>query len=151
MIQSTHFPTEHDFGPWGGNLDAQSAWSHFGGLTLDQARERFRENPLYYQEDFMFMGGGAFAFYFPVIDDYLRGAPENNEGDDRQAWILAQAIKHQFSGDNLQHVQCLVPRVVALADFVRENIARLGSDAVECHQIARVWTEVVDQVESLGE
>lgn len=25
-----------------------------------------------YQEDFMFMGGKAFAFYFPVVEKYLR-------------------------------------------------------------------------------
>jgi hypothetical protein len=63
-------PTERDFDPWHGNLDAQCAWRHFGGLTLDQAHARFRENPLGYQEDFMFMGPVAFAFYFPVIEDY---------------------------------------------------------------------------------
>lgn len=61
-------PTEKDFDPIGGSLDAQSAWKHFGGLTLEEVNRKFRENPFYYEEAFMWMGGKAFDFYFPVID-----------------------------------------------------------------------------------
>ncbi|MBL8820867.1 MAG: hypothetical protein JNL96_20010 [Planctomycetaceae bacterium] len=69
-------PTEADFDPYGGDLDAQCAWRNFGGLTLDEATNKFRERPEIYQEDFMFMGGKAFAFYFPVVEAYLRNFPE---------------------------------------------------------------------------
>ena len=29
-------PTENDFDPCGGNLDAKWAWKNFGGLTIEQ-------------------------------------------------------------------------------------------------------------------
>ena len=65
-------PSEGDFDPYHGCLDAQCAWRNFGGLDLDSAYRKFCENPSYYQEDFMFMGPAAFTFYFPVVDRYLR-------------------------------------------------------------------------------
>lgn len=42
--------TERGFDPWNGTLDAQIAWRDVGGLPLDEANAKFRENPLYYQE-----------------------------------------------------------------------------------------------------
>ena len=63
---------ESDFDPVGGDLDAQYAWKNFGELTLKQAYDLFLTNPIHYQEDFMFMGGTAFDYYFPVIDRYIR-------------------------------------------------------------------------------
>ncbi|MEM7232007.1 MAG: hypothetical protein AAF517_07535, partial [Planctomycetota bacterium] len=65
-------PTQADFDPWDGDLDAGHAWKEFGGLSVDEALAKFLENPGYHQESFMFMGGVAFAFYFPVVDRYLR-------------------------------------------------------------------------------
>ncbi|MEM7010678.1 MAG: hypothetical protein AAF585_04260 [Verrucomicrobiota bacterium] len=61
-------PTENDFDPFGGDLDAQCAWKHFGELSLNQAYDIFVSAPNIYQEDFMFMGAVAFDYYFPVID-----------------------------------------------------------------------------------
>lgn len=49
-------PSQVDFYPFGGCLDAQSAWRNFGGLTLEQGHVRFCSAPEVYQEDFMFMG-----------------------------------------------------------------------------------------------
>jgi hypothetical protein len=59
----TKLPTETDFDPYQGDLDAQCAWKNFGGLTLGEAFVKFEESPETYQEDFMFMGGKAFARY----------------------------------------------------------------------------------------
>ncbi|MEM9646820.1 MAG: hypothetical protein AAF989_17650, partial [Planctomycetota bacterium] len=80
----SQLPSEHDFDPHQGDLDAQYAWKHFGALTLEEAFRRFRENPEIYQEDFMHMGGRAFAFYFPVLDCFLRETvvlPDDQLGD----------------------------------------------------------------------
>lgn len=41
-------------------------------MSVDEAYKKFIGHPLSYQEDFTLMGGQAFAFYFPVIDQYLR-------------------------------------------------------------------------------
>ncbi|HBE72079.1 MAG TPA: hypothetical protein DDW52_28410 [Planctomycetaceae bacterium] len=92
-------PSQTDFDPTGCDLDGQCAWSHFGGETLDQAFSRFNECPENYQEDFMFMGTVAFRFYFPVIDRFLRQTIEIPVAKrlDRQSWILAQCLAHQFT------------------------------------------------------
>jgi hypothetical protein len=43
-------------------------------LSLPQAYAWFCENPLRYEEDFLFMGGNAFAFLFPVSPRFLTRA-----------------------------------------------------------------------------
>jgi hypothetical protein len=139
-------PTERDFDPWNGNLDAQSAWKNFGGLTLDEAHIRFRENPIYFQEDFMFMGGKAFAYYFPVIESWLQDVPDADSCDDNQASILAHCLKMQFEGDNLTHVRHLAPRILHLAAFVLKNIRRFGADDRERQRVADAWTELTGHI-----
>ena len=94
----------------------------------------------------MFMGGRAFAYYFPVIEDYLRTAPDVDVDDDHEAWILAHCIATQFDGDNLAHVRHLTARVIDLADFVRANIRRFGADDNERQRVANAWAELVHQV-----
>ena len=140
-------PDERDFDPHGGFLDAQWAWKNFGGLTIEAAHLKFRENPLNYQEDFMFMGGKAFVYYYPVIDSYLRDTPEDNDGDDRESWILAHCIKAQFDVDTLADVRRLAPRVLELADFVRTHIQRFGSALNEQNHIATAWDELVRHID----
>ncbi len=140
-------PTEADFDPVGCDLDAQSAWQHFGGLTLEAAKVRFRENPMYYQEDFMFMGGKAFAYYFPVIEEFLLGAPDVEDDEDHESWILAHCIKAQFDWNTAEHVRHLTTRIVELANFVRNNIRRFGVDDNERQRVAEAWTELVAHVQ----
>jgi hypothetical protein len=125
---TTLLPTKADFNPWGPYaLDAERAWRNFGGLTLAETHSKFSENPCYYQEDFMFMGGKAFAFYFSVIEDHLRqGTEVASEGDDREAWILAKGIRSQFDRDTAHHVAPLADRIIALSQFIRGNIASFG-------------------------
>jgi hypothetical protein len=143
-------PTEGDFDPYGGDLDAQCAWRNFGGLTLDEATNKFRERPEIYQEDFMFMGGRAFAFYFPVIESYLRDVQdENDDGDDHESWILARCIKNQFDAKTALHVLHLSHRVMALSQYIRQNIVRYGYDADEQRQIADAWVELENHVETM--
>src|SRR5436189_5968418 len=88
-------PTEADFDPYGGNLDAHTAWKHFGGLSIPQAYDLFVTNPLRYQEDFMFMGSRAFEYYLPVIDRYLHEVSGGEESDGCEA-ILASGVVAQF-------------------------------------------------------
>lgn len=139
-------PTERDFNPRNSPTDAAMAWQNFGGLTLDEAYAKFCEHPMYYQEDFMFMGGIAFAYYFPVIETYIRNAPDTEPFGDHEAWILAKGIEIQFSGDNLAHVRHLKDRVVTLANFVHENIDRFGDDGEERQRVADAWCELVGHI-----
>jgi len=131
-------PTERDFDPFGGCLDAQCAWRNFGGLTLDEAHARFSENPLYYQEDFMFMGHGALAYYFPVIDKYMRSGD-----DDDQARIIAQGLFLQFQLEDTSLIEPLKPSIIDLATFVIENIEKFGDDEKERRQVSDAWGKLV--------
>jgi hypothetical protein len=80
-------------------------------IFLDEAYARFCERPEYYHEDFMFMGGIAFAYYFPVIEKYVRNAPDTDSlGGERETWILVRCIQNQFTDDTFPHVRHLADR-----------------------------------------
>ena len=142
-------PSESDFIPHG-TEDEKSAWRNFGGLTVDEARARFAENPLRYQEDFMWMGTNAFLFYFPVLVDHLRRVPDAEHDDDHEAWILSRCIKTQFEPGTLDRLRPLVPAIVELAAFVRENIRRFGCDDEERQRVARAWRDLANHIEALA-
>jgi hypothetical protein len=142
----TTLPTEEDFDPLGGDLDAQWAWENFGGLTLDAAKEKFPQKPECYYEDFMSMGSRAFSFYFPVIETYLIDTPVEYEGWDRCAWILVHAIKSQLQRDTKSVVLHLLPRIRHLIQFVRQDIARFDDESEGQSRILLAWTELDEVV-----
>lgn len=144
-------PTKGDFDPWGsGDLDAEHAWRNFGGLTLAEAHLKFRENPGYYQENFMFMGGKAFAFYFPVIEDYLSETPEMEGEGDREAWIIAKCIQIQLEAKTAHHVAALAERIIALSKFIQANIFSFGEYEEERRRISAAWQELEAQLRLAG-
>jgi len=142
-------PKESDFDPDGGYPDAQFAWKNFGGLSVADAYTKFCERPGYYQEDFMFMGGVAFSYYFPVIERYIRDsrADADNDYEVDAIWILAHCTIGQFDDSNTRPVESLRPRILALIIHVRGNLSqyceepggatanrfRVGGIAVEDH------------------
>ncbi len=146
----TTLPTENDFDPWGGDLDAQLAWKNFGGLTIDAAIKKFRQNPECYQEDFMFMGGRAFAFYFPAIETYLLETPAEFDGDDRCDWILAHGIKSQLEREANSYALPLIPRIRNLVQFIRHNIGRFDDGDSEQARILLAWAELDEVVHRCG-
>ncbi len=141
-------PTVTDFDPYRGDLDAKCAWKNFGGLSLDQATEKFEESPETYQEDFMFMGAKAFAFYYPVIDRFLRKtveiAPELR--GDRQSWILSQCIQKQFEGQSSHHVLHLKDSILELCDFMLLNIMCFSADWNNPTELGKQWEELKNYV-----
>ncbi|WP_146534578.1 hypothetical protein [Rubripirellula reticaptiva] len=148
-LKPERLPREPDFNPNGNDLDAACAWRNFGGLTLTDAIARFQENPLYYQEDFMFMGTDAFHYYFPVLDTYLRGTPDAESEDDNESWIIAHCIAAQFHERSMQRLRAITPAVLALADFVRDNIGRFGGDVAERDRVSLAWHDLASQVVEL--
>jgi hypothetical protein len=137
-------PTEKDFDPWGGDLDAQSAWKNFGGLDLEQAYLKFCDNPLCYQEDFMFMGARAFQFYFPVVEKYFHEVKNDDDsvsGDsgDCQAWILGECLKTQLEQKELLADHPLLARINDLAAYVRGHLSQYSGSPADQAQINEVW------------
>ena len=141
MEKRSELPTEQDFDPYGGDLDAQCAWKKFGGLTLDEAHVKFREHPECYREELMAMGGKAFSYYFPVIDSYIRETELLPEGvrDDRETWIIPHGLIYQFSGWNEPYVRHLRKDVLRLCVFVRSNLVLFADSQDEEKEIDEQW------------
>jgi hypothetical protein len=148
-MPSNSLPNEQDFDLIAGGLDAQFAWENFGGLTLEEAYPKFSENPHYYQECFMAMGSKAFAFYFPVIEDFLRQPFVPGEDDDRQAWILALCIRNQFSDRGLPDVRHLIPRVIVLCEYVLANAEQFDPQQVEWARVDLAWHELLFHIRAI--
>jgi hypothetical protein len=141
-------PTEHDFDLYGGNLDAQSAWRNFGGLSIADALTLFRENPIHYQEAFMFMGGCAFVFYFAVLDAFLREFRLTEHQDDSQAAIIGSGVAAQFRWPTASYLVPIQPAIRSLADYVCSHTELLASDPDEQRRIARDWQPVYRALDS---
>ncbi len=101
------------------------------------------------------MGGKAFAFYFPVVESFLREIPVPDE-DDREAWILAHCLKQQFdeqqfAGENLPQVRHLAPRVLELAEYMLANIRLfVPRDLEEQRRIEDAWKMLKDHISKCG-
>jgi len=134
-------PTEKEFDPWG-CLDAQHAWRNFGGLTVTDALKKFRENPIHYQEDFMFMGGRAFVFYFPVLEAFLREFRLTEHEDDSQAAIIGSCVAAQFGWPTASYLLPIHTAIRSLADYVCSHTDLLAADTDEQRRIARDWQPV---------
>ena len=137
-------PKESDFDPVGGCLDAQNAWRHFGGLTIPEAYARFCEAPEMYQEDFMFMGAGAFLYYFPVIERYIHEThiDADNEHEVEAMWILAHCIGQQYENQQIQRNDCLRSSIRKLIDHVRNNLSQYCLEPGEQRHVDSAWEEL---------
>lgn len=142
---SSPLPSQSDFDPVGCDLDAQSAWNNFGGLTMAEAYEKFLTVPESYQEDFMFMGSRAFAYYFPVVDRYLRTvslAP--SDLGDCEASILGSAIANQLHPNHAPLPASLLREIENLHAFVTQNVPRYAATPKDERRIRREWKHVVE-------
>ena len=141
-------PKEADFDPSGGFVDAQCAWKNFGGLSLADASKKFREQPEYYQEDFMFMGGVAFSYYFSVIERYIyeSQADADNGFEVAAMRILAHCIKEQF-GDSSEHlIRSIRPRILDLVVHVRANLSQYCEEPDGQPRIDSAWAELQSRI-----
>ena len=135
-------PTEHDFDPYGGCLDAMSAWRNFGGLSIEQAHAKYIDNPIHYQEYFMFMGGKAFVYYFPVLDRYLRefrAGDGPGESDNSEAAYIGSSISFQFSWPTSHELLPIIPAIADLCEYVLNNLSFLAIDPDEQARIDSQW------------
>ena len=143
-------PTEADFDPYGGGLDAHAAWEHFGGLSIPQAYDLFVTNPLCYQEDFMFMGSRAFEYYLPVIDRYLRDVTGGGESDGCQAAILGSGVAAQFDWKDSALSRTVVAEIAELSVFIRSNLPRFSPEPEEQRRIDGKWKVVDEKITRYG-
>ena len=142
-------PTETDFDPYGGCLDCQHAWRTFGGMSIEEAFQKFVEHPLCHQEDFMFMGGRAFVYYFPVLDRYLRGfrCDENTDGSyDSFAAVIGGGLCVQLLSKTSHELDPIMDEILDLVDYVRCHTAILAVDINEQKRIDSDWQILQAQI-----
>jgi len=81
-------PTKSD---WGviekDNLDAECAFKHFAGKSLDDAEKMFREHALYYEEDLISMPSVAFNCYAPVFAKYILSDYAESDSDGASSFL----------------------------------------------------------------
>ena len=138
-------PEKVDFFLGETDLDGHRAWRNFGGLTIEEAKLKFKENPLHYQEDFMFMGWNAFVYYFPVIFDYLSDIVPVNDTDDCLAFIIGCGIECQLQS-NIKPLSSLQStKIKHLSNIVK---SKFTSDILEKYEVQRIQEQwaLVDEI-----
>ena len=96
----------------------------------------------------MFMGVCAFAYYYPVIDRFLRKSVELSDDDrgDRHSWILPQCNKNQFERRNHAAIDHLRSPVLDLCDFMLNNMQYFASDWEDPSEIEKQWQSLRESV-----
>lgn len=151
----THsLPDIRDFDPHEGDVDSQVAWKNFGGLTLEEAFWKFQKDPEEYQEDFMYMGSKAFAYYFPVLERYLLVTPVWYE-DDGVIWCqilgLGEAIQMQYNDLCCDEVRELVPRVRSVIEHVEQAIDISAHSKHPYYSDPEIYEHVMEEWEKLDQ
>ncbi|WP_146443930.1 hypothetical protein [Botrimarina colliarenosi] len=135
VTMSEPLPTEADFLLNDGGPVPQEAWKNFGGLSLEQAYEKFCDRAYLYSQDFEFMGERAFAYYYEVLDRYVRETIETL--DEERLMVLSTVHRiidvhlihrsgylcGEYSGEGAVDAMGLPGRVVSLCDCVMPAIA----------------------------
>ena len=108
------------------SLDERSACEHFLGKSLDEAEALFRESPLYYQGDMMWMGIAAFRYYLPAAVRYIRGEAADSDFVACFSGTLEFRLEYESQG-----LAPVAEQLVALCDYVLEHWSRFedGADA----------------------
>jgi hypothetical protein len=136
-------PGQADFDPFGGCIDALSAWDDFGGLTRSEGFEKFCSSPDSYHEGFMWMGGRAFAFYFPIIERYVFQTHIADDEDEVDAiWILAHCISLHLDPDSHDDIKTVRDRILTLTQHVRSNLSKFGKTPTDQRHVDEAWREL---------
>lgn len=90
------------------------------------------------------MGPKAFAYYFPVIDRFLRDWAESSDDSvDNCAWILACAMiaQMEITGPAALAI-ATVSEIAGLAAFVIQEADRYTDDILERKRLVKEWRKV---------
>jgi hypothetical protein len=114
---------------------------------MQEAYTRFIEVPESYWADFMWMLPAAFAYYFPVIDQYLREGKWDGPLDFCSTDALGYAVRSQFHWkDGSKPPPQVVQEIADLSAFVQANLGRFSEDPDEQERINESWQQVDEEV-----
>ena len=132
-------PGKGDFDPYEGCLDALAAWKNFGGLSRAEAYAKFCEMPEVHYEAFLWMGGVAFDFYYPVVERYILESRVSDNNDVEAIWVLAFCLKKQVEVFPSQHLR---DPFLELVSHVRSHLEQYSVDEDEQGRIDSAWYEL---------
>ncbi len=127
-----------------GGPDIKWAWKNFNGKTLEEACEMMASEPDVYSEDFMWMGGPAFKFYFPAFDRYLRSLPVAMEFANTSGCYIGACIQTHF--DRHQDMSGVHDQIISLCDYVCAHPTHFDEDLEEQQEITARWADLRQQV-----
>jgi hypothetical protein len=122
------------------SLDERIACEHFLGKTLDEAETLFRENSGYYQEDLMWMGPRAFAFYLDAALSYLRS--DAGAGDDHFVDCLQVILRFRRDEEGFALALDGARRLV---DYVVDSYVKFDPSG-ECDDLRNSFRELQEQL-----
>lgn len=99
----------------------------------------------------MFMGGVAFAYYFPVIERYILTVQVDPKLDDEAAAVrgLAHCVIAQLEPENLEFVKPVLDNIRRLVAQVRGNLKRYGAAEEDQQRVDSSWAELEQVLASL--
>jgi hypothetical protein len=116
-------PTERDINVFD-SLDEIHAVKHFLGKNLEEAEKLFQANFLSYQEDLMWMGPVAFAYYIIAAMNYLKSPISSDNSDAVNCFGSLIEFKLTYEESSLIPVASAIIETIHLmiADFQRFEI-----------------------------
>ena len=101
------------------------AVEHFLGKNLSEAEKLFSQNPLYYQEDLMWMGVVAFRFYIQAAISYIQSEAADNDYDTINclAGILEFRLKHEY-----QELRPIAGKLMTLCRYILKNLDKFDTE-----------------------
>ena len=103
------------------SLDERCACEHFLGKSLDEAEALFRESWLFYQEDLMFMGIGAFRFYVQAAIRYIQS--ESVTGDSSIVSCFAMILEFRLEHESAELVP-IADQLASICGYILERHER---------------------------
>ncbi len=94
----------------------------------------------------MFMGSGAFSYYFPVIDRYVREVSGSDPGDDCQVAILGDGVAAQFDWTGARLSESLITEIEQLSQYAFSHLGQYSPSAKDQRRIKRAWGNVNEKV-----
>jgi hypothetical protein len=121
------------------SLDERCACEHFLGKSLAEAEALFRESPIYYQGDMMWMGAAAFRYYLPAAVQFIRSEAADSDFVAHFSGTLEFRLEHEPEG--------LIPvaeQLVALCRYVIEHWSRF-EDVTDAYGDIRTRFQTLQQ------
>jgi hypothetical protein len=137
-------PTEGEINVYG-SLDEITARDHFLNKTLDEAEALFQENSAYYQEDLMWMGPNAFAFYLQAAINYVKS--DASTGDSPFIYALCEIANFRAEHEGFA---ATAETLQVLTDYVIENFERFQVDQEIYGDLRASYTSLRERLEHAG-